>query len=482
MLPDLIEGYGVIFEQSITGMALLSEQGHLLKVNQALCDLWGYRKHELIDNHSYSEDLMYLLHCIRHEWSMRNSRNEETFELTYTYPHPSLTTVHLYIKSSKICDLYPHSPCYLIQCQDVSNIVQLDTKLQYTEQKLFESDEVLKTMLNELPLAVVITKHGIIQDVNPAALEMIHASSKKAVLGLSTHAIVDASYHSEIEKRRSRDSQGRPLGIVTYLIKCMDGTQKFVNGFTIIIPYHGERAAVGIFKDITRERLEEERLMQSEKLNTAGQLAAGIAHEIRNPLTSINGFLKLMRSTDHNKQLYFDIIESELKRIELIVGELLVLSKPQSSAASRPVDVMLILHQTVTLMKVQSAFKNIEIMIKADAESIWIHGEGNQIKQVFINLLKNGIEAMGNNGCIHIYAELTTYEVHIHVQDQGAGMTAEQINSLGQPFYTTKESGTGLGYMITQNIIHNHNGSITVDSVPLIGTTFTVTLPLMQKD
>lgn len=311
---------------------------------------------------------------------------------------------------------------------------------------------------------------------------MIHAKSKLELIGKATQDIVDNNYHDEIMKRRARHAQGKPLGIVTYLIHCMDDTQKFVNGFTIMITYKGDRAAVSIFKDITKERIEEERLMQSEKLNTAGQLAAGIAHEIRNPLTSINGFLKLMRSNQRNKEMYFDIIESELKRIELIVGELLVLAKPQSSVRSRPLDIVPLIFQIVTLMKVQSAFKNIELEMITSSESVWIQGEANQIKQVFINLLKNGIEAMTNNGRIWIRIESSPYEVLIQVQDQGSGMTTEQLQSLGQPFYTTKETGTGLGYMITQNIVHNHNGSIHVESTPGEGTTFTVKLPLLQLE
>ena len=105
----------------------------------------------------------------------------------------------------------------------------------------------------------------------------------------------------------------------------------------------------------SQSELEEDRVMQSEKLTTAGQLAAGIAHEIRNPLTSINGFVKF--AICGTNELYFEIIESELKRIELIVNELLVLSKPQSVHVSGPIDVFAIMEQIITLMKVQATLK-----------------------------------------------------------------------------------------------------------------------------
>ncbi|NMM50941.1 ATP-binding protein [Paenibacillus aquistagni] len=481
MLPDLIEGYEVVFTHALTGMALLSKEGQILKVNDALCDLWGYRQHELLSQIPFGEEWSPMLDSILTAAKTMHAQ-EDFCELTCTYLHPSGKTMHLYMKVTFARLPIHAATCYLVQFQDVSQLLRLETKLKHKESQLYESDDVLNTLLADLPLAVIITKQGVIQDVNPAALEMIHAKSKLELIGKATQDIVDNNYHDEIMKRRARHAQGKPLGIVTYLIHCMDETQKFVNGFTIMITYKGDRAAVSIFKDITKERIEEERLMQSEKLNTAGQLAAGIAHEIRNPLTSINGFLKLMRSNQRNKEMYFDIIESELKRIELIVGELLVLAKPQSSVRSRPLDIVPLIFQIVTLMKVQSAFKNIELEMITSSESVWIQGEANQIKQVFINLLKNGIEAMTNNGRIWIRIESSPYEVLIQVQDQGSGMTTEQLQSLGQPFYTTKETGTGLGYMITQNIVHNHNGSIHVESTPGEGTTFTVKLPLLQLE
>lgn len=214
----------------------------------------------------------------------------------------------------------------------------------------------------------------------------------------------------------------------------MDGRQKYVEGFTLIINYEGEHAAVNVFKDITDQKQREEYMMQSEKLTMAGQLAAGIAHEIRNPLTSINGFMKLIRSSKRSPETYYEIIESELKRIELIVNELLVLSKPQGKHVSKPINVLPMLEQVITLMNVQAALKNIEITLERADVPQWIVGETNQLKQVFINLLKNGMDAMDSSGTIRVSVDSTEQEVWIRVQDEGSGMTPEQVQKLGQPF------------------------------------------------
>lgn len=187
----------------------------------------------------------------------------------------------------------------------------------------------------------------------------------------------------------------------------------------------------------------------------------------------------MLRSAERSNELYFEIIESELKRIELIVNELLVLSKPQGVHISGPIDVYAIMEQIITLMKVQAALKNIEIIPHYPRVPVFVQGEVNQLKQVFINLLKNAMEAMNQGGTITLDILHNAQEVQIIVQDEGVGMTQEQIQSLGQPFVTTKDTGTGLGMMITKNIIHNHGGTMNVESIPDHGTTFTIHLPAL---
>nr|WP_283246399.1 HAMP domain-containing sensor histidine kinase [Paenibacillus sp. Marseille-Q4541] len=132
-------------------------------------------------------------------------------------------------------------------------------------------------------------------------------------------------------------------------------------------------------------------------------------------------------------------------------------------------------------MNVQAALKNIEILPKyPEKQIILINGVTNQLKQVFINLFKNAMESMTHGGNIHIHIQTSENEVRISVQDEGCGMTEEEVKTLGSPFYTTKDTGTGLGFIITHNIVHNHGGAISVNSIPQQGTTFTVSLPIIS--
>ncbi|MEC0370582.1 ATP-binding protein [Paenibacillus chibensis] len=477
MLRDHLQRYDPVFQHAAIGMALISLQGSFIQVNPVLCELLGYSQqqpHYISQlDHAYQDVLSAVIEFGGSLQSQQLPQGTFDMQILQVAGRQLTVTIHLTLIYDEQVPLY-----YWAQFENRSLLTETKTQLLSTETMLRDIQDSYQQLLEKMPLAVLITKNGVIQYVNPAALRLVHARDQSEAIGISTDEIVDSSYHNSLsERRKTYYEHQTPLQSITYLINCMDGQQKLVEGFTLLINYDGGPAAVGVFKDITEQREKEEFMMQSEKLTMAGQLAAGIAHEIRNPLTSINGFMKLLRSSDRSSEAYFDIMESELKRIELIVNELLVLSKPQSKHKSQAVDILLVIDQVVTLMDVQATLKNIEILFDKPDSPVQIVGEVNQLKQVFINLLKNGMDAMASSGSIHVMITTNEHEVLISVKDEGSGMTAEQIQQLGQPFYTTKDTGTGLGYMITQNIIHNHGGSIQIDSVPDRGTTFTVKLP-----
>src|SRR5690606_3499219 len=191
-----------------------------------------------------------------------------------------------------------------------------------------------------------------------------------------------------------------------------------------------------------------ELLINSEKLYVAGQLAAGIAHEIRNPLTAIKGFLQLLASGKAYKTAYFEIMHSELDRISDIVSELLMLSKPQAYDLTH-LDVRNVIQETMTLLESQAILHNITIETETGPDPLWVYGVSTQIKQVFINIIKNAIEAMKDGGIIRISLSRDGDHVLVRISDQGPGISEDQIAKIGQPFYTTKEKGTGLGLMVS---------------------------------
>ncbi|MGZ0879877.1 ATP-binding protein, partial [Priestia megaterium] len=218
-----------------------------------------------------------------------------------------------------------------------------------------------------------------------------------------------------------------------------------------------------------------------EKLALIGQMAAGIAHEIRNPLTSIKGFIQLFKSKYKSDEEHFNLVLSELERINLIVGEFLVLAKP-TAREFKERQITSLLKDVVMLINAQAIMNNIQIFLECESDIPHVICEENQLKQVFVNILKNAIEAMPNGGIIDVkIKKKEKNRVSIYFIDQGLGIQEDRLLTLGEPFYTTKEKGTGLGLMVSYKIVESHDGELKISSKVNRGTTVEVILPIVPK-
>lgn len=234
---------------------------------------------------------------------------------------------------------------------------------------------------------------------------------------------------------------------------------------------------VTISRDITERKQTEDFLRKSEKLAVLGQLAAGIAHEIRNPLTSLKGFTHLLKvNARPDESEYYQIMLSELERINTIVGEFMMLAKPQPKNVKQN-DLRQILQDAASLLEAQANLHNIQFVLDFDAD-LFLDCEADQLKQVFINLMKNAMEAMEDKGGL-LFIKVVHHGEYIVVtfKDEGCGIPEDRIQSIGEPFYTTKEKGTGLGMMICNKIMENHDGRIDIESELGNGTTVRLVFP-----
>ncbi|UOK57443.1 ATP-binding protein [Bacillus sp. OVS6] len=197
-------------------------------------------------------------------------------------------------------------------------------------------------------------------------------------------------------------------------------------------------------------------LRKAEKLSMVGELAAGIAHEIRNPMTAIKGFVQLLdESFDGMK--YADTILAEIERINFIVSEFMVFAKPHATYFSK-CSLSEIVKSVIKLLEPEALLKNVVISLSIPSDEVSIFGESNQLKQVFLNMLKNAIESMSAGGNIYVSIEKNLKQIKVSIQDSGIGLSDEEIQKLGIPFYTTKSYGNGLGLMVSYKIVQNHGG------------------------
>ncbi|RDI41002.1 PAS domain S-box-containing protein/diguanylate cyclase (GGDEF)-like protein [Falsibacillus pallidus] len=301
-----------------------------------------------------------------------------------------------------------------------------------------------------------ITGQGVWDYIHPDDLESVAASFKEI---FHKRATVQAEY-------RSYHADGHWILIEATGTPIMDEAGRIRN-------------VVIVSRDITAKREAEMLLWKSEKLSVVGELAAGVAHEIRNPITSIKGFVQLFQR-GMVKDEYFDVILAEFNRLEEIIKEFLTLAKPQA-IEWKETNMHQLIRNMAAFIESEALLNQVEIVLMENAENPLVICDQNQIKQVFINLAKNSMEAMPNGGLLTISTLQEREELVIRIQDNGLGISQERIDRLGEPFYSNKEKGTGLGLMVSFRIIKEHKGAIHISSEEGKGTIVEIRLPVCEN-
>ncbi|QWU17871.1 two-component system, sporulation sensor kinase A [Paenibacillus sophorae] len=312
-------------------------------------------------------------------------------------------------------------------------------------------------------------------DVNDTACQKL-GYSRQELLAKSPPDIADPGLADQFDSSFRSIVQGK-TAFVEGIHVAKDGTRIPVEINSKIFKLNNKNMVISIVRDLTERKRTEELLRKSESFSLIGELSAGIAHEIRNPLTSIRGFAQLLFSETESIRGYRELVISEVDRINAIIGELLFLAKPQSSDLIDK-DLITLLRQTITLLNAQAHLTENEIVMETNPGSLYIRCAENKLKQVFINILKNAIEASPKGAGIKVKVIRRKQCVLVRFLDQGKGIPAEIVSQIGSPFFTTKSGGTGLGIMISQKIIQDHHGTLHFAANKPKGTIVEIMLPL----
>ncbi|SCW69684.1 two-component system, sporulation sensor kinase E [Paenibacillus tianmuensis] len=367
---------------------------------------------------------------------------------------------------------YPCKPGLSVFIRDITRHKEQEETLRATKQQLDSMIEYAADTIAILDADLRLTK------VNKAFIDLFGYSEAELIGERPPNVPEELWIESELLFRKAL--QGKQIS--SYETKRMrkDGTPLDIS-LTISPVVGKDQDITGVFiigRDISESKATEELLRNSEKLSVAGQLAVGIAHEIRNPLTSLKGFTQFMKTAGHYKEQYLDIMSSELTRIEHIISEMLLLAKPRA-AIFHYKQIGPILADVLSLLEAQANLNSVHFKtwIKPDLPAV--RCEENQLKQLFINIVKNAVEAMPLGGTVEIVAVLADPgTLAITFRDEGDGIPAELLLRISEPFYTTKENGSGLGLMVSQKIVTEHKGRMAITSEAGVGTTVTVTLPV----
>ncbi len=358
----------------------------------------------------------------------------------------------------------------------------LSERIITTRKELGESAKSFQTLKNlhekilqSLTSGVItLDLRGSIISINRAGLEILEISGEDKLLRNNINSIMPGVRIEEIlSKKREQmlyttpGGRGITLGFSSSVLRDEEGTMK---GYIII------------FQDLTEVKELEGRLQTSEKMALLGQLSAGLAHEIRNPLSAISGAVEVLsdevKPTENNIRL-IKVVAREVERLNLLVEDFLLLTMPIQTLAA-PVDVGLIIKETVESFG--KTVRRAGLEIETDLQrGTYVQADSYRLKQVIWNLLHNAVQAMPNGGKIAIESYLEGDSVGIKISDSGCGIDENILSRIFEPFFTTKNLGTGLGLAIVQKVIESYNGKIEVKTAEGKGTTFLMTLPKAKK-
>ncbi|WP_100372494.1 ATP-binding protein [Bacillus sp. FJAT-45037] len=357
------------------------------------------------------------------------------------------------------------------------------TNRKRVEDELRASEKRYKSLVEHTPETISVHDGKELIYINPAGEKLFKANNQNELMNRKVGDLYKAVDYKRIrENARLLMSGKRKVTTSLFQLNCLDGSTVDVEATSTLILFRGKPAFRTILKDLSERKRMDDLIRKSDKLAVVAQLAAGVAHEIRNPLTAVKGFLQLFQRDKKFNEQFLQLVMEELERVESIIYEYLTLAKPNHESTFTELQLQKIIQKVMTLVETQSIMKNVTMEFEFE-DVATVYGSEKQIKQVLLNLIRNALEAVEENGEITI--RLRSHpedQVCIQVEDNGCGIPKERVARLGEPFYSTKEKGTGLGMMVCYKIIEHHHGLMTVHSEVGMGTRIDVILPECEAD
>ncbi|WP_338753740.1 PAS domain S-box protein [Bacillus sp. FJAT-52991] len=472
--------YNSFYDYSGEAAHMFDLEGRVIAVNTAFEKLFGWTAEEMVGEilQIIPPDRQYEFDQAK-EQVLNGSRivNFQTFRMK-----KDGTVFPVSVTYSKICDDEGKIVALSAIVKDLTELVNTQKILEQQSEFMIEQEKLLHNIsdnINEI-VGLYDIQMGKYLYISPS-YERVWGSDLQE-LYKDSNAIFDTIYAEDIHKARvffqTPCDSAKEL---EYRIVTNSGEVKWMR--TKMTPVKDNDGTVirhlSISQDISTLKETEQLIKKSDKLGVVGQLAAGIAHEIRNPLTAVKGFLQLLNQETKTK--YADIILTELERIEFIMNEFLMLAKPHEEMKMEEKSVTDVLKEVITFMSPEAILNQVEIITEFTDKPLMVICEEKQLKQVFINLIKNAIEAISSGGQIVVRTMIKSNGfICIEVEDNGVGISKERVERLGEPFYSSKEKGTGLGLMVSFKIIENHNGTVEISSEEGHGTTVKILLPIVK--
>ncbi|WP_219837288.1 PAS domain-containing sensor histidine kinase [Paenibacillus sp. R14(2021)] len=449
------------------GIVIVDVNGTVLEVNRKFEELHGWTRDEVIGQvlpMTPDQDKEDVFRLYRSLINGEQSKNFEALKL-----RKDGSTFYANVAVSPLIDNEGTVIGFIGVERDIS-------EKKKAEAELLEREQQFKRLIKLNPEPIVLHKDGIIQFMNDAGCLLLSSLLEEEFKGKSIYEFLCPSDKPLVIKRlRQVKRSDNYTDFLEIKMKKLDGTFIDVEVSSIYVHKNlGFPVVQTVIRDLSERKKSEETIIRSEKLSLIGQLAAGIAHDIRNPLTSLKGFLRLLMAKNVD---YVDVMMEELEHINYVVNEFMSLAKPQTNdfnaSSSRE-----LIKSVISFLQPHAHLYNVQIQLDMEPNIPSINCNPDQMKQVLINVVKNAIESMPSGGAIKIvFLNDRDQSLIIRIADEGIGIAEESLSQLGEPFFTTKTNGTGLGLMVCKRIIEGHGGTLSIHSQINQGTTVEITLP-----
>ncbi len=467
MSTNLFSKYGRVFDLLPEIIMIVDTDGQLIDYNKSASEALGFGVDGQVPKH--------LLEIVLNGDSdfffeqLQRGERGKIFETHFQKSDSTSIDVSVEIKELKSNE----GVHFVIIANDITE--QKRKELEY-----LQFSNVIHYTIN--PIQITDAK-GIMVYVNPA-FEKASGYSKEELIGRNPRLLSSGKHSQEFWKNvweqiqskktwvgevENMRKNGLPIHVELLISPIEDGNGRVV-GF------------LGAHRDITEQKLLQKQLIRSQKMESIGTLAAGIAHEVGNPLTSISSLVQLLQRTtiDEDATAKLELIKNQITRIARIIRDLVDFSRP-SSYVIKPTDVNAVIREALSIIQYGKKVKEIDFDVRLAPDLPVLKLVQDQLSQVFINIFINAVDAIdGKKGRISIKSERRESEVVFTISDTGKGIKEEDKEKIFDPFYTTKEigKGSGLGLWVSYGIVRTFDGDIIVESKEGEGSTFTITLPV----
>jgi PAS domain S-box-containing protein len=344
--------------------------------------------------------------------------------------------------------------------------------VKLTEQELENIFESISDMV------YFVTEDYVVKNINKAVSKRL-GKPPEEIIGKKCYEVFHGTHEPWGNCPHQKTVEQRKAFVEEVEDPNLGGT--FITSSSPIFDTAGEFiGTVNVLSDITELKNLRERVIKTERMAALGEVAARVAHEIRNPLVSLGGFARrLEKKLDGNLKEYADIVAKEVSRLEHILNEILSFVK-ETRLVKEVINSDKLLTDVISLVQSEIDEKGIQF-IREEGESADLYIDPNRIKEALLNILKNAVQAVATGGSISVRTYLKNDNCVFEIKDTGAGISETDMPFLFDPFFTTKKFGTGLGLAITHRIAEEHEGSITVESQLNKGSKFSVLLPVTHK-